>query len=149
MKRELLILDLVRLVDQFEGGQPTVMTWNIANDGVDVALPRVEDGDYEFVVDWGDGTPVQRNIFEHHFKKYRVPPRATRWSRKLRVTITGKFHGLSFEGKRGNERLVSIEWGFRGQTCTRPRKTFPMVFQSRNIHRDTQSHRRHQYEENV
>ena len=103
-----LILDLVRLVDQFRGGQPTVMTWamvydEMANDDFgDVELPRVDDGDYDFIVDWGDGTPVQRNIFEHKFEK--MPA-------KRRVTITGKFHGLIFYKKKGQGRLTSIDWG--------------------------------------
>ena len=117
---EPLILDLIRLVDQFEGGQPTVMTLNVDHVNADftlpnvgdVSLPSVENGDYDFVVDWGDGTPVQRNIFEHNFEEYRVPPRATRWSRKKhQVTITGKFHGLSFQGKEGRTCLLSIVWG--------------------------------------
>ena len=48
---EPLILDLVRLMDQFQGGQPTVVNWDVVND---VELPRVNDGDYDFIVDWGD-----------------------------------------------------------------------------------------------
>ena len=95
-----LISDLVRLVDQFDGGQPTVMTWNMA---CDIALPSVENGDYDFIVDWGDGTPVQRNIFEHKFGTSKLG--------EYRVTITGKFHGLSFYKKTGRERLTSIAWG--------------------------------------
>ena len=102
-----MCLDLVRIVDKFEGGQPTVMTWAMVYDDMDnddfgdVELPRVDDGDYDFIVDWGDGTPVQRNIFEHNFEE----------SGKHHVTITGKFHGLSFHEKKGRERLVSIDWG--------------------------------------
>ena len=98
---EPLILDLIRLMNKFEGGQPTVMTWGVEYINYDVTLPSVEDGDYDFVVDWGDGTPVQRNIFEHHFEE----------CRNHRVTITGKFHGLSFHLKTGRERLTSIAWG--------------------------------------
>ena len=100
---EPLILDLVRLMDQFQGGQPTVITWDVDDVHDDVALPIVADGDYDFVVDWGDGTPVQRNIFEHKFGTSKLG--------EYRVTITGKFHGLSFHTVKGREHLTSIAWG--------------------------------------
>ena len=115
---------------------PLVLSYDSTNGCGVIELPNVEDGDYDFVVDWGDGTPVQRNIFEHDFE-HRL--------NEYRVTITGTFHGLSFHEKK-RSRTADEHWmGLRYQTCTRSRTSFSRVFQTREIHRGTESRRSHRY----
>ena len=77
---------------------PLVLSYKKSTAGGVVDLPTVKDGVYDFSVNWGDGSPIQRNVTYHRFEEP--------WD--YEVVITGTFHGLSFHEKKGRERLTSI-----------------------------------------
>lgn len=79
-------------------GVPTgsfVSKWKILSDDESISLPLVENGNYDFIVNWGDGTKSHITSWDQ-FEKYHTYAKAG----VKTVSIIGTIEGWSF-GARG------------------------------------------------
>jgi surface protein len=86
-----------------------ISKWNTAASGAplgsrSITLPLESEGDYDFTVDWGDGSTSKISTWDDPAKvhDYLAPGEYT-------VTISGKMYGFNFKGYSRNEVVKIIE----------------------------------------
>ncbi|BAV95373.1 BspA family leucine-rich repeat surface protein [Ichthyobacterium seriolicida] len=85
-----------------------ISKWNVAGDKK-IVLPIYEGGDYDFTVDWGDGSgpkQIKNNNISEALYTYTTASEKT-------ITITGKIEGFNFgKVKVSKDKIVGISsWG--------------------------------------
>jgi hypothetical protein len=84
-----------------------VTTWTIPEDIVPITLPLISSGNYDFIVDWGDGNSDSINTWNDPQKThtYSLPGNYT-------VTISGTIEGWSFNSSFSTSYITSVvSWG--------------------------------------
>ena len=85
-----------------------VSNWKIEDSDKTLTLPLKNDGEYDFTVDWGDGSSIT-NVDSHNSnyksKTYTNPG-------IYKVIISGKINGFGFNNQGDKEKLINItSWG--------------------------------------
>ncbi len=96
--------------------------WNITNDDLTALLPMHPDGEYDFTVDWGDGSPLQ--YLEGYPESDEGLSHTYAAAGSYTVKINGKYKGLRFYWKKplmpigftyvlkyGKQLNAIINWG--------------------------------------
>ena len=102
-----------------DDGDPFISTWDLSvltsGDGLggnDIRLPLLSSGEYDFTVDWGDGTSDRITAWDQAEKEHSYPSTST-----YTVTIRGTIRGWQFQVS-GSSSAVSalkfrsiLRWG--------------------------------------
>ena len=84
-----------------------ISVWNLTESSKSIDLPLESSGDYNFTVDWGDGTVVNVTSYNADGKSHTYTTKGVKT-----VTITGKIKGFRFNNEGDRAKLINItNWG--------------------------------------
>ena len=90
-----------------DGGDAALFrsTWKISADGETITLPLVENYNYNFTVDWGDGSPISEITAHDHADKTHTYTTAGDYN----LVIEGTLEAWSFNNAGDKDKILSVE----------------------------------------
>ncbi|MDN5213267.1 BspA family leucine-rich repeat surface protein [Fulvivirgaceae bacterium BMA12] len=83
-----------------------ITVWQTTADNEEITIPtNSSSGDYNYTVDWGDGTPAEGSLTENATHTYTA-------AGEYEIKITGVFPHIHFNGREGSDKIQAVEqWG--------------------------------------
>ena len=86
-----------------------VTQWTISDDDLNITLPLIDTGTYNFIVDWGDGTNA--DTVQHYNAIEATHTYPGNGSSTYTINITGVFEGLWFPDSSRLKIVDVLQWG--------------------------------------